>query len=151
MKDNNKYFQISLKVIIKNKLGQMLLLKLPENSSMAGYYDFPGGYIRTKDINENFETVTKREIKEELGNDFKYTLKMSPISIGRHQTISKSDRKKKDVVWIFFEGLYKGGKIRISEEHTGYEWTYLKKSQLEKYFRKGALDGMNNYFKWNKF
>lgn len=40
-------------------------MKMPNDSSMAGYYELPGGRIRQKEINLPYRRILDREIKEE--------------------------------------------------------------------------------------
>ena len=141
---NPHLFQVSLKLILKNKKGEILILKLPQNSSMAGYYDLPGGRINSEEIKMPCDKIIKREIREELGK-IKYSLKKA-ISIGWHSYFSSANNKKKYLLFILFEGLYLSGKIILSEEHTDYKWEKLNKRNISKYFTKGLLRGLKNYF-----
>ena len=83
---NPHLFQVSLKLILKNKKGEILALKLPKTSSMAGYCDLPGGRINADEINMPPEKIIKRESLEEIGK-VKYSLK-KPTSVGWHSYIS---------------------------------------------------------------
>jgi len=47
---------------------------------------------------------------------------------------------------VFFEAKYLVGEIKISDEHKEYKWVRLNKNNLEKYFIRGPLEGMQNYF-----
>jgi len=141
----NATFEVSLKVILKNKKGEILLLKNPEYSSMPGYCDLIGGRIQNKEILSPFKKILTREIKEELGGKVKYKLSEIPVSIGRHYYFSKSEQKTVYIFWVFFEAIYKEGEIKISKEHVGYDWVKLNKRNLKKYFIKRPLEGMRNY------
>jgi len=142
------YYQISLKVILKDKKGRILILRMPSNSSMAGYYDLPGGRIRQKEINLPYRRIIDREIKEEAGG-VKYRLIERPVAIARHAYFSKKLKKKQFLFWVFFRGNLSGGKIRVSPEHIEYKWVNLDKKNLEKYFIRGPREGMKNYFRNN--
>ena len=67
-------FQISLKLILKNKKGEILALEMPENSLMAGYYDVPGGRINSDELKMPYEEIFRREVAEEIGKSVKYRL-----------------------------------------------------------------------------
>lgn len=136
----NKLFQVSLKVILKNEKGEILILKVPDESSMAGFYDFPGGRIKEDEIEVPFEKIISREIAEELGENIEYEIKIKPVAVARHFSSSGH------LFWIFFEALYKDGEIKLSDEHRGYRWEKLNKENLDKFFIKGPLEGMKNYF-----
>jgi hypothetical protein len=81
---------------------------------------------------------------EEIGK-VKYALK-KPVSVGWHSYISSKSDKEKHILFVFFEALYLSGKIKLSKEHTDYEWIKLNKRNVHKYFTKGILEGMKNYF-----
>lgn len=138
----NANFQVALKIVLKNRQGEILGLKMPDTSVMGGYYDLPGGRIKENEIKVNFRKVIEREIKEELGNLVKYRLREVPVAISRYLPYPN----RHYMFWIFFEADYIGGDIKISPEHTEYRWLNLNKKNLKKYFTIGALDGMNNYF-----
>lgn len=141
----NARFEVSLKVILKNKKGETLLLKTSGHSSLQGSYDLLGGRIREKEIRMPFRKILAREIAEEIGKNIKYKLNEVPVAIGRHYYFSKRRQKTQYIFWAFFEALYQGGEIRISLEHTGYKWIKLSKRNYKKYFIKGPLEGIGNY------
>lgn len=143
-KENAK-FEVSLKVILKNKIGEVLLLKTPKHSSLEGTYDLLGGRIREKEIRAPFRKILTREVREEIGNKVRYTLKEVPVAVGRHYYFSKRQQKIQYIFWVFFEAHYRGGKIKISSEHAEYEWVKLEKRDYKKYFIKGPLEGMGGY------
>jgi 8-oxo-dGTP diphosphatase len=49
---------------LTNQVGEILLQKRPEGSSMAGLWEFPGGKVEP---NESSELALARELNEELG------------------------------------------------------------------------------------
>jgi len=136
MKDN---YQISLKVIMKNKKGEVLGVKPPPSSSLHGSYEFPGGRIDTNEFKNSFNKIVHRELSEELGK-IKYKLYPKPVSLGRHLT-PKGDR----ILYVFFKADYLSGKIKLSDEHKGYDWLDLKKIILNKAFKSGNLEGIKMY------
>jgi 8-oxo-dGTP pyrophosphatase MutT (NUDIX family) len=145
-KSENADFHVSLKLVLRNKKGEILGLKMPDNSSMAGYYDFPGGRIKETEIKGHFKKLIEREIREEVGNKARYKLRETPIAIGRHNYFSKVYRKEQYVFCIFFEADYLGGELKISPEHKEYSWLKLNRRNLKKYFKRGPLEGMTHYF-----
>lgn len=144
------FYQVSLKLILKNRNGKVLLLKALDKGSYAGFYDFPGGRIHTNEFDTALIKVLKREVREEIGN-IKYSLiKPIPVACGRHEFIASWGRseeigKNTRVLYLFFEGKYLSGNIKISDEHKGYKWVNLKKIKLEKYFQSGILEGIKMY------
>ncbi len=139
-------YQISLKVILKNKLGEALILKADLNGSYAGFYDLPGGRISIDEFSVPFEEVVKREVEEEIGN-IDYKINPKPVAIGRYIIPAKFNRPKKDihVLYIFFEAQYENGDIKISDEHDDHLWLNLSNQKLKKYFKSGILDGIKMY------
>jgi len=134
------YLKVSLKIILKNKKGEILLLTLPDTSTMAGFYDLPGGRIKMSELTAPFKDGIDREMREEVGDGVRYKLIETPIAIGRHRKPSGEY-----IMWIFFEAQYKGGRVEISSEHKGFKWVKITKKNLSKYFVRGALEGMSNY------
>lgn len=134
-------FQVSLKIILKNKKGEVLLLKMVDGGSMAGYYDFPGGRIKKNEVSQSLKKAIKREVAEEVGDKVKYVLNEAPVAVARHY-LPKKDRY---LFWILFEAKYRSGTIKISDEHLDYLWTNLTKKNYKKYFIRGPLEGAHNY------
>ena len=141
----NATFEVSLKFVIKNKKGEVLLLEMPDNDQMAGFYDLPGGRIKENERKKPFGEIIERELREEIGERAVIDLNSIPVAIGRHDYISKEDNQEKQILWVFFEGIFKAGEIIVSSEHTGYTWVFLTKENLAEYFVKGPLEGMYHY------
>lgn len=138
---NNQLFEVSLKAIIKNKTGEVLILK--ESSAISNHYDFPGGRIQEGEENLEYWEVLSREIAEEtgLGN---FTINRKPCAVGRHSRKAGQDSQIY-VLWLFFEVEYHSGEVNISGEHVGFDWVKLEEIDSTKYFVRGALDGIKNY------
>jgi 8-oxo-dGTP pyrophosphatase MutT (NUDIX family) len=142
----NASTEVSLKIILRNKKGEVLLLKNPDSSSLAGSFDLPGGRIHQAEMKAPLAKAFAREVREELGSKVKYDLKEVPVAIGRHWYDSRSKKERQYIFWLLFEGIYRGGEIKLSEEHEEYRWVKLTKANYRKYFVRGALEGMENYF-----
>ena len=140
----NAQYQISLKLIIKNRRGEVLIMKADSNGSMPGYYDLPGGRIQEHERELSFKTLILRELSEELGPSLKIKLREVPVAIGRH-TYKRKDGTTQYLMWILFEADYVGGQVVSSSEHEGYRWVKITKRNLTKYFIKGPLEAMRNY------
>ncbi len=145
MKQKDLY-QISLKLILKNDKGEVLILNAIRGGTFEGFYDLPGGRIDVDEFRIDFEDILKREINEELG-EIKVDISSIPISIGRHLIPASlsSTGSEMHVLYLFFEGCYLSGDIKISEEHLGYKWVNLKEIVLDEYFNSGILEGMKRY------
>ena len=143
-------FYVSLKVILKNKKGEILGLKCPKHSTMSGFYDLPGGRIDSDELNIPFSKIIQREMKEEVGDKVKFSLNEKPVAISRHIAYSPRAKKIVKIFMVFFEGQYLSGEIKISSEHTGFKWLKLNPRSLSKFFTKGVLEGLRNYLKHNR-
>lgn len=141
----NAEFHVSLKLIIKDKFGKILLLPTQKDSSLDGFCDLPGGRIQESTRYDPFAKNIEREIREELGKNFKYKLNHKPVAISRHEYYAKKLKKQRYLLCVFFEAKYLGGNINISDEHKDFLWTYVNKKNLKKYFVKGPLEGMTHY------
>lgn len=142
-------FWVSLKLILKNDQGQILGLNGHPRGSFAGFYDLPGGTIDSQEFTANYETILRRELNEELGS-VEVKINPTPLGVGRHLIPSSmTSRKTGDVLilYVFFEGTYLGGKITISDEHSGYAWLDLQKNRPNLFFKSGLLEGLETYLK----
>lgn len=141
----NAEFQVSLKIILKNKDGKILLLKPPTTSALVGYFDLPGGRIQKGQEKNSLRGTITRELGEEIGTEVTYQLQETPVAISRHFYFSQRKQQEQCLFLIFFEAHYKGGIIKISDEHTAYQWVQITSRNLRRYFIKGALEGMWSY------
>lgn len=142
---NPDYYNVSLKIILKNNKGEILVLKNAEQTGEGDYHDMPGGRINTDEFNTPYQTLIDRELKEEIGDDVRYTLSLDPVSFGRHTYYSVRQKKEIRIFYLLFEAAYISGNITISHEHSGYAWKRLKDIPLEQYFIKGMLESMKRY------
>jgi 8-oxo-dGTP pyrophosphatase MutT (NUDIX family) len=141
----NAIFDVSLKAIIKDDQNRILLLKMPDISQMAGYYDLPGGRIQEFEKTMPVEQILQRELIEEIGPNVKLEIKEVPVSVGRNPYISRDTGKEKWIFSVFFEAKYLGGEVVISDEHIEYCWQKLDRDNLSKLFVGGFLEGMTGY------
>lgn len=150
MKKEKDFYQISLKLLLKNNNGEVLALKAVDNGSYAGYYDLPGGRIDTDEFDKDFFEIIEREVIEEIGY-IKFQVQPRPIAIGRHLIPAAISNKGKDihVLCVFFEAKYIDGELKISNEHTGYKWIDLSKIKLAEFFKSAILEGIQMYLKNN--
>jgi len=142
------WYNISLKVFLKNDKGEILGLKAVADGAMAGFYDFPGGRIGDDEFGVDFTDIIKRELEEELGPDVQYKLSLKPVSFGRHHNFSKRQNKEVRSLWLLFEAEYLGGEIKISAEHIGWAWLDFSKIKAEDYFVSAALEAVKRYLEF---
>lgn len=146
MKNLPDFYQVSLKVLLKNQQGEFLLLKARMQDTYGGFYDLPGGRIDAEEFTAPFTDIIKRELGEEVKN-ITYTLKPKPIAIARHNLTAAHNFSGKDIhiLYVLFEAFYKGGDILVSDEHEGYIWVDLRKEDPAKYLKSGNLEGVQMY------
>jgi len=142
-------YQVSLKLILKNEKGEILILRDRDDGTFGGFYDLPGGRIDTDEFSVDFRDIVLRELKEETGNT-QAIINKEPVALARHQ-FRKLDEQGRPVrvLYVFFTGQYLSGDIVISEEHTDYQWIDLENIELEKYFTSGILEGIQIYLNKN--
>lgn len=140
------FYQISLKFILKNDKGEVLLMKAQNKDTYAGFYDLPGGRINVDEFTIPLTEAVQREVREEVG-DIQYDLNPKPVAVARHLIPANISKHKREVhvLYLLYEGIYKKGDIVISYEHLGYMWANLNKIKLDKYLKSGNLEGVKMY------
>jgi len=139
------FYHISLKLIIKNNLGEVLILKDRDDGSFSGFYDLPGGRINKDEFSSDYIEIVKRELYEETGLK-DVLIDRAPVGIGRAKIKSlDQDGNKIRVFYVFFEAKYLNGNVIISREHSGFKWVNLKNIKLEDYFTASVLEGLKQY------
>jgi 8-oxo-dGTP pyrophosphatase MutT (NUDIX family) len=146
MAKENDFYQVSLKAILKNEKGEVLVLGGLAGGSYEGFYDLPGGRIDKNEFTVPLPVIMAREIKEEIG-DIEFSLSEIPVAVGRHLLKPHISYESEDthVLYLFYEARYISGEIKVSEEHNGFKWLSLEDVELEKYFKSGILEGMKMY------
>lgn len=146
MAKENDFYQVSLKVILKNEKGEILALGGLAGGSYDCFYDLPGGRIDKNEFNVKLPEIISREIKEEIG-DIEFSLNEAPVAVGRHLLKPHISFESEDthVLYLFFEAQYLGGEISTSDEHDGFKWLDLGTIKSEDYFTSGILEGMKMY------
>lgn len=146
MDTKHDFYQVSLKLILKNDNNEILSLGGLVGGSYEGYYDFPGGRINTDEFSTPLMDVLRREVVEEIG-DIQYKVTPKPVAVGRHLLSAKIFDLPEDVhvLYLFFEAKYIGGEIKISKEHENYKWLNLDTINLDKLFMSANLEGIKMY------
>lgn len=108
--------QITVKAVIVNDEGKILLLKRAEKENTnSSKYDLPGGGIEK---GENVETALKREIEEETG-----LTDIEIESVIRVSEYPEGHEKLDDLKALRFLVYCNSGEIKLNpKEHSGYEW-----------------------------
>lgn len=138
MKQKDTY-SVAVKVFLE-KDGKLLILK-----DSFGDWDLPGGRIKTDEFDVPLEQIIQRKMREELGNDAKYTIG-KPVVFMRHQR--QESAPGNPIVRIFavgYEGQLENGDIRLSERHTDMKWVDPSSFNPQDYFKGGWLKGVQEY------
>lgn len=143
MKD---FYQISLKLFLKNSSGKTLILGALPTGTYTGYYDLPGGRIDDSEFKMPLTEIVRRELQEECGVS-DAIVNPAPVAYGRHLVPAAQEKMSHDVhvLYLFFEATLNSGNITISEEHSSYEWVDLAALDLTQYFKSGILEGVQMY------
>jgi 8-oxo-dGTP pyrophosphatase MutT (NUDIX family) len=132
-------FNASFKLIIKKNNKILMLTESP-----SGCLDFPGGRLENNEIKNPLKDLFKREIREELGKDIKYKILGPAIQYRRYNKTTKMN-----VLVSAYEAEYLSGEIKLSDEHSKYEWINPKTYDLKgkKIKNKEEMLAFKNYFK----
>lgn len=93
------------------KDGRILVGQRPENNSLAGLWEFPGGKI---ELGESPEEALARELSEELGIE---------ANIGELKLSVTHSYNDVGIVILFYEVLYWKGEPK-AKHHLMLEWIY---------------------------
>jgi 8-oxo-dGTP diphosphatase len=93
------------------KGNQILVGQRPENNSLAGQWEFPGGKI---ELGESPEEALARELKEELGID---------AQIGQLKLAVTHTYDEVGIIILFYEVSYWKGESK-PQHHMQLEWIY---------------------------
>ena len=146
MEKQKNTFVITVKAVVVNNDGKVLVLKRPEHEkSGAGKYDLPGGSI---EYGEDIKPALTREIKEETGLEAEigpviHVFDFEKGEGGESATIGKGIR---------FLAHYKNGDVKLDEkEHSQFEWLEIDKA-IEKFENKGfEKDKRNSLIKAKEY
>lgn len=134
MSEKSKIQQISVKgVLCRNN--KVLVLK----TASRGNYELPGGRV---DFGETIEEAFKREMKEELG--------FENVRMGKFINVWSFLHDREEAYYHFtildFEIFTDESDIKISPEHTGYNW--IGENEIEAInMREGHKKSLRKYFK----
>lgn len=138
--EKDLYF-VAVKIFLEDKEGSLLILK-----DIFGEWDLPGGRLREMDFEVPLTEVVERKVREELGDDVRYSLG-DPIVFMRHEREEMSqggEKEKRRIFGIGYEAQFHGGEIHLGKNHETYEWV-SKNFTPESYFTGGWLKGVKEY------
>lgn len=132
-------FQITLKLFVYNPEGKLLVLK----DRKSGLGDLPGGRIDQGEIYSPLPEILRREVKEELGEQFHFTLQPEEIYftfpvkmwINGHEALG-----------IAFRGRSTAqSQIQLSEEHSAGHWIDIHSYNPEALFQGDMLQAYRQF------
>lgn len=109
-------YHVGLKVLIK-KSDKFLFLIDTDKQAL----DLPGGRIDETESGVSISEVIAREVEEELGKNLKYRLGEPIIQYRRHL------KSGANVFITIYSAKYLSGKIKLSHEHSDFQWICPKK------------------------
>jgi len=128
---NKVHYVVATAIIIKD--GNFLIAKRSDNEKVnPGQWTVPGGKLEVSDYSKRpkdtsmhwyniFETVVKREVKEEVGLDIKNLKYLTSLSFIRPDGIPT-------IVASFFAD-YKNGNVKLCKDLTEFAWVNLKEAR----------------------
>lgn len=131
-------YQVSLKILLK-KGDEFLFLR----TSVSERFDLPGGRIDDIEHNIPFTKIIAREVREELGEEIKY--KLGKLIF---QFRIRFEDTGKNIFVAVYEAEYLSGEIKLSDEHSDFEWINPKgfNFQEKDFFNKEEFELFKNYF-----
>ena len=107
----DRKFSVATKAIIKNKDNKFLVIFKSDTEEISpNEIDLPGGRLK---FGEEIEEGLKREVEEELG------IKIKVLKLSRAWSLIKDDLH---LVGLTFLADYISGEIKLSGEHTNFQW-----------------------------
>lgn len=106
-------FDVGLKAFIERD-GKLLVVR----ESIGGLWEMPGGRIDVGEEQTDLHEILLREIREELGENFRVTIGQPFYTWVRMWTIPKVGQ----VYLTGYRCTYVSGAITISDEHTETRW-----------------------------
>jgi molecular chaperone GrpE len=108
---------ITIKAVVLNEKGEVLLIKRGLEELNGGKYDLPGGHIEK---NETIEEALIREIKEETGLDAKKGEIIDAVEFSKDHKLFKEE--KRGLRYIYYT---ESEEIQLSDEHYSADWFSL--------------------------
>jgi len=131
-------FHVGLKAFIEHENKVLILRSNPQGFYANSFWGMPGGRVNTEELEAPFETTLAREIREELGENFK-------VSISHFFHAWKFIRPgKMPILLLGILCKYRTGSITLSQEFDSYAW--IDKSQTSQYhFLPGHTDAIQRW------
>lgn len=133
-------FMVGLKILLR-KGSKILFLRMADGK----YLDIPGGRIDNVEYERPLAKILAREVREELGSKVKYKLGKPIFHFRRRR---RKDANPEYVFLAVYDAEWISGEIKISDEHSAYEWFDPRKDSLRRkdFGRIEEYRALKNYF-----
>jgi 8-oxo-dGTP diphosphatase len=111
----------AVKAFIVDKNNLLIIKRSNYSIQKPGIWEIPGGRLDSKDENQIFGL--KREVKEETNLDIEV---IKPINI---REFTRADNQ--NIRLTIFLCKTKSIEVKLSKEHTDYEWINIKKAKTK--------------------
>jgi 8-oxo-dGTP diphosphatase len=105
------HFAVGVVAIIHDGSRLLMLRRSPDDSRAPGMWETVAGHL---EIGEEPENAVRREIQEECGINVRVCDRPLGVFLSTHDGPT--------IVLIYYLAEYKSGSIRLSAEHSEYEW-----------------------------
>ena len=144
MKDKNKISYVGVKGVIVNDDGNVLITQEPTHFFDGGKWELPGGKINNGEEEIPLEEILRREVREELGEEFQ--IEIGKIIDVLRRPWNNPGASANQVMLVVFECFHRGGDIKLSYENNDFAW--ISAQELPRYeFIPGYLPVLEKYFK----
>jgi len=130
-------YHVSLKILLKKEDEFLFLMGAVKK------FDLPGGRIDDAEYAASLTEIIAREVSEELGEDIKYKLGKPVFQFRRYFKNEESH-----VFLTVYEAEYLSGEVKLSDEHSNFQWINPKKADLKEnqFLHKEEYLALKKYF-----
>lgn len=134
------YF-VAVKLLLRD--GDKLLI----THDRFGDWDIPGGRIKKDEFERPLEDVVARKMREELGENVKYTLGEPKVffRVERQEKLEQGGEMTVRIFAIGYEATYESGDITLGQNHDEYRWVDVGSFKPEELYTGGWLAGLQEY------
>jgi len=138
MKRDYANYHVGLKVLLKR--GNKILFL---TDAAMQKLDLPGGRIDNVEHEVPLPKIIAREVREELGKTIRYKLGLPLFQYRRHVA-----SRNLHVFITVYDAIFLSGMIKLSFEHSDYQWVDPKKLKLtsKDFFHKEEYLAFKKYF-----
>lgn len=135
MTEQGKSPIVSVRLIIKNSEGKVLILQRPENSHGEGGWCLPGGKV---DFGDTVEETVAKELREET------TLECTSARFLFYQDSLPNEESEMHIVNLYFECEARGS-VQLNEESAASAWIDANRFQDFRFVFKND-EGLSRYW-----